>query len=160
MEWDYGWQPEGEEGGEIQAMGGGLQIASVDQFPKPQEQLPKTQEYKSFKGKAKGKGKFKPRQTQHVDTFQHKPSTPQFNPPGLPQEFRRQGSPHQIVARNLPRPMGARDPTNEEEQYHWGLSRKEINPSMDVNGVSRDIEMAINGIDQLIEKGWEKINIA
>ena len=55
--------------------------------------------------------------------------------------------------------MGARDP-NVEEQYHWGINRDEIKPSLDINGVSRDIEMAINGIDQLIEKGWEKINIA
>ena len=66
-------EPEGENAGDIQAMGGGIQIASVDKFPKPQI-------YKPFEGKGKGqkgKGTFKPRQSQHLNTFQ------QQQPPGL-----------------------------------------------------------------------------
>ena len=66
MEFDYEWQPEGEEGGEIQAMGGGLQIVSVDQFPKP---ITQKQGKTQSKGKSQGKGRFKPKQAQSVNTF-------------------------------------------------------------------------------------------
>ena len=50
-------------------MGGGIQIGSVDKFPKPQI-------YGSFKGKGKGqkgKGTFKPKHSQHLNTFQQQP---------------------------------------------------------------------------------------
>ena len=48
LEGQWSEEPEGENAGEIQAMGGGIQIGSVDKFPKPQI-------YGSFKGKEKGK---------------------------------------------------------------------------------------------------------
>jgi hypothetical protein len=67
MEWETDWQPEGEEGGEIQALGGGIQIASVQQFPKPTTQ---TQKGKSKgKGKSQDKGRFKPKLAQKVYTY-------------------------------------------------------------------------------------------
>ena len=74
-ELDWPDEPENENAGEIQAMGGGFQIASVDKFPKPQVCKPKPQ-----KGKAKGKGTFKPKQTQHLNTFHQRP---EWKPPGL-----------------------------------------------------------------------------
>ena len=129
MEWAWEDQPEGEEnGGEIQALGGGIQIASIQQFPKPINQT-----YgRIATGKAKGKGKFKPKQAQNVNTFL-KP------PPSMEPGYVRAG--------------------NEAAQYHCGLDWDEIKYG-DIDVISKDIEMAINGIDQVIESGWEKIKVS
>ncbi len=77
MEYAYEDQPEGDDAGEVQALGGGVQIYSIEKdFPKPQVQQARTQQSTA---KAKGKGKFKPRQTQHVNTFQQRQSTAHLN---------------------------------------------------------------------------------
>ena len=49
---------------------------------------------------------------------------------------------------------------NKGEQYHWGININEIIPTYDISVVSRDIELAINGIDQVIESGWGKIKVS
>ncbi len=41
-----------------------------------------------------------------------------------------------------------------------GINLNEVKPSFDINGVSRDIELTINGIDQVIERGWENIKLS
>ena len=109
-------------------MGGGLQIASVDQFPKP---ITQTQGKTQSKGKSQGKGRFKPKQTQSVNTFLK-------TPPGLKAD---------------------EDPFQEALSYHCGLDWNEIK-TYDINAISKDIERSINGIDQTIAKGWEKIKVS
>ena len=114
--------------------GGGFQtvnIGSVDTFPKPQI-------YKPFKGKGKGKSKskrtFKPRQAQQLNTFQQL----QEKPPGLKS--------YEAVNSDIIEPG-----------YHWGIPMNEIKSSFNIYAIERDIEKTINGIDQVIEQGWEKV---
>ena len=71
MEYDYEPQPEEmaqQEGGEIQALGGG--IYSVQKWPKPNN-LANGHSIKSkgAQGKSTGKGKFRPKQAQIINTF-------------------------------------------------------------------------------------------
>ena len=150
MEWAWEDKPEEENGGEIQALGGGIQIASIQQFPKPINQKgyrPKG------KGKGKGgKGKFRPKQTQNINTFL-KP------PPGIDHGG-------YTVAEHVPSELGRYSPTgtylyadNEAAQHHCGLDWDEIK-TWDIDVISKDIELAINGIDQVIESGWEKIKVS
>ena len=75
MEYDYEPQPEDQpqqEGGEIQALGGG--IYSVQKWPKPNNlangHLTKG---KGAKGKSTGKGRLKPKQAQNINSFLRPP---------------------------------------------------------------------------------------
>ena len=89
-------QPEGEDAGEIQALGGGIQIYSVvKDFHKPQ--IKQTRPTSQSTAKAKGRGRFKPKLTQHVNAFLQEPATPYFKPPGLP---RNQHTTRQSMRRN------------------------------------------------------------
>ncbi len=49
---------------------------------------------------------------------------------------------------------------NTDVGYHWGIPINEIKPSFNIYAVERDIEKTINGIDQVIEQGWEKIKVS
>ena len=43
-----------------------------------------------------------------------------------------------------------------DDKFHWGINSDEIKPSFNINAITKDIELAINGVDQVIEQGWEE----
>ena len=123
MEYAYEDQPEEENAGQIQALGGGIQIYSIEKdFPKPR--FPK-QTSQQAKGKAKGKGKFKPKQMQHLHTFHQRR---EIKPPGLPAEsrFYRAGNErNQYYSKTLEELCGESldIAAQMENKCHWGNER-------------------------------------